>query len=87
MHNLLKFSLTGLNLAKDSFTNPHHHLRNIRLYLGVDAPAPYLQDCAAIVFKSPRKTRHQIDWPCELIDFTHNQISQYSFLHGYTYTS
>ena len=45
----------------------------------------YLNDCASIVFASPKKTRNQINWKPKFIKMVHNQIDKYDFLRGYSF--
>ena len=65
--------------------NPNNLLKEICIFLGVEATNSYLNDCSNIVFKAPRKTRHTIQWNSELIDIVKERISQFSFLQGYSY--
>jgi hypothetical protein len=41
-------------------------LRRVIGRLGLDADEKYLNDCASIVFQSPRQTRRGVDWPVDL---------------------
>lgn len=54
-------------------------------FLGVEINNNYLDDCASIVFKSPKKTRLKYEWSDELINQVKNKIDQYEFLQGYSY--
>lgn len=45
----------------------------------------WLDDCASIVFKSPRKTRYELVWSSEIINRIKKGIEKYPFLSGYDY--
>lgn len=65
--------------------SPKTHLKEICLFLGIDAPNDYLNDCASIVFKTPHKRRYDTKWSRELIDIVKDRIDEFPFLHGYSY--
>ncbi len=74
-------------LRHESYVDdPKKFLRQMCSFLGVDAPDDYLDDCAGIVFKSPRKTRHTVQWNSGLTDSVYEKMSQFPFLEGYSYT-
>jgi hypothetical protein len=54
-------------------------------FLGVEANNNYLDDCASIVFKSPKKTRFNYPWSEESIEQVKNKIAEYELLQGYSY--
>jgi hypothetical protein len=64
---------------------PRIHLAALCRFLGVECSDDYLDDCASIVFKSPRKTRHRIEWNPESIAVVKDKINQFPFLSGYAY--
>jgi hypothetical protein len=45
---------------------PANSLRRVLACLGVDAEKAYFDDCASIVFQSPRKTQRHFDWSPQL---------------------
>ncbi|MGF1490738.1 MAG: sulfotransferase [Prochloraceae cyanobacterium] len=65
--------------------NPREILHKLCVFLDVEPHQNYLDDCASIVFKSPRKTRFNIDWPEESIELVQQQIDKVEFLQGYSY--
>ena len=65
--------------------NPQETLKQLCTFLNLEADATYLQDCASIIFKSPRKTRETIAWQPEDIDFIALKINDYNFLQGYSF--
>ncbi len=75
-----------LDVRHESLINdPKTVLSQICNFLEVETTNNYLDNCASIVFKSPRKTRFNCHWSDELIDQVKNQIDQYEFLQGYSY--
>lgn len=67
--------------------DPRRTLRKICGFLGVDCTDAYLDDCASIVFTSPRKTRYSVEWPPELIQEVKSRMAGFDFLNGYSYDS
>jgi hypothetical protein len=64
---------------------PEARMAEMCRFLGVEAPTDYLGACASILFESPAKSRHKVQWSQGLIDSVRRQIEQYDFLHGYSY--
>lgn len=67
--------------------DPTGCLRKICAFLGVDASGDYLDDCASIVFKTPKKSRHDVEWNHESIDEVKRRMKAYPFLKGYSFES
>ena len=65
--------------------NPKTVLSQLCNFLEVEINNNYLNDCASIVFKSPKKSRLKYEWSDELIKRVKNQIDKYEFLQGYSY--
>ncbi|WP_206740342.1 hypothetical protein, partial [Anaplasma marginale] len=65
--------------------DPRKVLRELCIFLNVEPHNDYLDDCASIVFKSPRQTRFNIDWPEDSIELVKKQMAQFDFLKGYSY--
>ena len=65
--------------------DPKPHLKKLCSFLGVKAAAAYLDDCASIVFKSPKRSRFDIEWDQESIAKVGERMAAFSFLSGYSY--
>lgn len=65
--------------------DPKLHLRRLCSFMGVDADSRYLEDCAGIVFKSPKRSRFDIRWSRQSIQYVREQIESVRFLSGYTF--
>ena len=61
------------------------HLVELRAFLGVNASAKYLEDCAAVVFNAPHRSRFEAAWNGSLIDEVDQRIRCFPFLQGYSY--
>jgi hypothetical protein len=73
-------------LRLESFIdNPTTYLRELCRFLGTDASPEYLDDCASIVFKSPHRSRYEVQWDGESINVVEKRIDQFPFLQGYCY--
>ena len=75
-----------LDLRLESFIeNPEPELDHLCSFIGVRTDAPYLKDCASIVFKSPKKSRFDIGWDRASIFEVRERMKQFNFLSGYSY--
>lgn len=73
-------------LRHESFiSSPKTYLKELCLFLGLDASDDYLNDCASIVYKAPHKSRYDIQWDRELIDIVKRRIEKFPFLEEYSY--
>lgn len=70
---------------EDFVKEPQEQLRQLCLWLDVEPSSNYLADCKKIVFESPRKSRHKIQWTDELKQQVQNKIATVPFLEGYTF--
>ena len=66
--------------------DPKELLRQMCVFLGVDATDDYLNECAGIVYKSPHKTRYDVPWNDALIAIVEEKMTRFPFLEGYSYT-
>ena len=65
--------------------DPRRALRELCAFVGVEPSNDYLEACSSIVFKSPRRSRHDVQWSDELKRTVADQIERFPFLHGYRY--
>jgi hypothetical protein len=65
-------------------TRPHETLRALCGFLGLEAPAAYLDACASILYESPAKSRQRVSWDVQLEAEVARRIEAYDFLQGYT---
>lgn len=71
-------------LRLESFIEqPKPHLTGLCAFLGVETNERYLEDCASIVFKSPKKSRFDIPWDANSISQVRERMEAFSFLSGY----
>jgi hypothetical protein len=72
---------------EDFVENPERCLDELCQYLGLSREQDYLSDCASIVFRFPRQSRHDIEWDKRSIDKIRRVIARHDFLHGYSFRS
>jgi hypothetical protein len=77
--NLLEFSHEAF------LENPQQYLIDICRFLEVETTPNYLSDYSSIVYKSPHKSRYEIDWDLESIDLVKKMIDNFSFLQSYSF--
>jgi sulfotransferase family protein len=65
--------------------SPHSELARMCEFLGVEAEQGYLDACAAIVFRSPQRTRDLLEWGPEQIAAVDGVIARRAFFDGYTF--
>jgi hypothetical protein len=66
-------------------SDPKGSLGALCRFLGVTASDDYLDRCAAIVFPSPRQTRHEAAWTDQLIQGVQSRMGEFPFLEGYSW--
>ena len=75
-----------LDARHESFVeDPKSSLRDLCGFLGLGHDDKYLEDCASIVFGSPRRSRHGVEWDEASLDAVRNGIERFGFLRGYSY--
>ncbi|QTA88365.1 sulfotransferase [Desulfonema magnum] len=65
--------------------NPEQELTQTCRFLGAGISAEYAKACASIVYKSPVKSRHEIQWEPGLIEIVRTRMARFDFLAGYSY--
>ena len=70
---------------EDVIADPHAQIERMCTFLGLDAPPDYLDAAAGIVFTSPNKSRHKIDWTPEVRAFVAKRSARHEFLRHYTF--
>lgn len=70
---------------EDFIKSPKDKLQELCLWLRVEPSPSYLDACTEIVFKSPQKSRHKIQWDESLKQKVINKINGFSFLQRYTF--
>lgn len=77
-----------LEFSHEAFVqNPQEYLTKICNFLAVEIPINYLEDCSSIVYKSPHKSRYEIDWDRESINSVNQIIAKFPFLQNYSFES
>jgi hypothetical protein len=49
-------------------------------FLGIVPKEDYLHACASLIFKQPKKTREDVDWPRELIEEVKERARAFPFI-------
>ena len=74
------------DVRHESFVeDPARHLGDLCRFLGLEYSDGYLKDCASIIFESPSKSRHKVDWDPETIRIVQSRMDEFDFLRGYSY--
>jgi hypothetical protein len=63
--------------------SPSEQLSRLCDYLGVAASTDYIKDCARILIKSPRETRHGVTWSNDLLQLVRGATESFPWLAEY----
>jgi Sulfotransferase family len=75
-----------IELPYESFAaDPKSSLAELCRFLGVEADAPYLDDCAGIVWASTSRRRDAVDWSTADRRSVEDLVARYSFLGQYRF--
>lgn len=66
-------------------SDPQTNLGQICAFVGLDSDRDYLNACADTVYRSPNRTRNEIDWPSAMIAQVRKRMQDYPFLDGYQF--
>ena len=72
---------------EDFVKEPKAQLSKLCLWLGVEPSSNYLEDCATVVFESPHKKRHKIQWNESLKQQIEYKMNSFPFFAGYSFDS
>lgn len=64
---------------------PEELLGDLCGFLGLERKEDYLEDCASLVFDTPRKTRYDVEWDASTIAAVQEGVDRHEFLRGYSY--
>ncbi len=62
---------------------PRDELARLCAGVGVTPDEAYLRDCSAIVFDSPRRSRHSVPWTADQRALVERRMNEHPFLAGY----
>jgi hypothetical protein len=71
--------------SEDLIAQPQPLIRDLCTFLGQPVDDAYLDDCASIVFKEPRKTRDGAGWTPALLADVRARIAEVPLLQRYSY--
>lgn len=69
---------------EDLLRDPATHLSELTRFVGLEAPADYLGDCAGILYTSPNRTRDRVTWTRDLTARVQALVDRFDFLAGYS---
>ncbi len=72
---------------EDLLDFPKKFLTELCAFVGLESTPDYLDDCAGIIYKSPAKSRHKIEWSNEAKKVVQSQICEFDFLARYSFDS
>jgi hypothetical protein len=70
---------------EDLLDAPSRELLRLCAFLGVEADGDWLRDCASIVWRSPKRTRDEIEWPDALRERVAKEAERVPCLAGYSF--
>ena len=66
-------------------SSPEETLKSILEFLGVEADHDFLRRCADIIYESPNKSRHSIEWPERIKGMVQEKCNLIPFLENYSF--
>lgn len=72
---------------EDLIAQPENVLEKLCRFLGLSDDPAYIADCASIVFESPNKSRHKVNWSSALSAAIQDRMKAFEFLAGYSFDS
>lgn len=72
---------------EDLIAQPEKILEKLCRFLKLSDYPAYISDCASIVFESPKKSRHKVEWPRGLCTAIQDRMNAFEFLAGYSFDS
>jgi hypothetical protein len=72
---------------EDLLAAPADRLTELCEFMGLDAGADYLADCASVVNPEPHRSRFNVGWPPEVRAEVQRRIGKFAFLSGYSFDS
>jgi hypothetical protein len=70
---------------EDLIRDPRARISGLCRFVGLNAPAGYLDACAGILFPSPSRSRDSVDWSAEQVERVRGEIERFDFLRGYSF--
>ncbi len=70
---------------EDFIKHPKEMLEFLVNKIGLETNEDYLESCGKIVFESPKKTRHSVDWPEHLVNLVMQSMAKYPWLANYNF--
>lgn len=70
---------------EEFMAGPKEKLADVCRFLGLETNEKYLDDCAAIVYNKPHKTREDYPWDAELIADVKSRMERFGFFEGYDF--
>lgn len=81
--------LDGSNLLavkyEDFVDHPETNLTKICRFLGIEASDDYLKACVNVLYESPDRSRHIVEWDSRWIEVVKSKIDRFDFLEGYSF--
>lgn len=79
-------SVNTLDIRHEDFIDdPKKQLQRLCFWLGVEPSTSYLNACASIVFETPNKSRHKIEWEPDVKHEIESKMRLFPFLAGYRF--
>jgi len=72
---------------EDFIQYPKENLIRICSFLGVESYDEYVQSCMGILYETPDRSRHMVEWTPKWIEIVEDNLNKYDFLHGYHFES
>ena len=67
--------------------NPEVSVTSLFNFLGLDVPDGFIENCRKVIFATPHKSRYDVSWTQEDIDFVSRELKRFDHFSCYSYQS
>ena len=71
--------------SDDFIADPRKTVRDICSTLGLPCPEEYVEACYEKAYKKSSKSRYNMEWPPDMLQYVGNNLKNYSFFSRYTF--
>jgi hypothetical protein len=68
---------------EEFISQPEQQLSRIMEFIGLEPFPDYISACSSIIYKEPRLSRHDLEWPPDLEALVYKRAGEYDFLKKY----
>jgi hypothetical protein len=87
----IKKSINGVDwhdmYHEEVLAKPEETITSLFRFLGLDVPEGFIENCKKVIYPNPHKSRFDVTWTAEDIDFVANELARFDHFSCYSYHS